>query len=184
MDIVSRAKNIIVSPNTEWPVIAGEQTPLAALYSGYICILATIPAVATLIGAVLGGLPVSWGLRIAVMSYVIALVMVFLMAFIVAKLAPTFGGQDNMDQALKLVAYSYTPAWVAGILNVIPRLGIVALIAGLYSLYVLYLGIPVLMKSPSDKSVVYTVAVVISAIVLTVVLSMVLGGILVGSAMM
>lgn len=184
MDIVTRVKNIITSPNTEWPVIAGEQTPLAALYSGYVCILAAIPAVAMLLGTLISGLPITWGLRIAIVSYVVGLAVVFLVAFIVAKLAPTFGGQDNMDQALKLVAYSYTPAWVAGVFHIIPRLGIVATIAGLYSLYLLYLGIPVLMKNPADKSVVYTVAVVISAIVLTIILGMVLGGILVGSAMM
>lgn len=185
MDIVSRVKNILVTPKTEWAVIAGERTPLPALYTGYICILAAIPAVSMLIGrSLLGPLPISWGIRIAVISYVIGLAMVVLVGFIAAKLAPTFGGQDDMDQALKLVAYSYTPAWVAGIFHLIPGLGIVATIAGLYSLYLLYLGIPPLMKSPDDKAVVYTVAIIVIAIVLTLVLGMVLGGILLGGGMM
>ena len=65
MDIVSRVKNILLTPKTEWAVIAGEQTPLPALYTGYVCILAAIPAVAMLIGGTIVGVPLSWSIRIA-----------------------------------------------------------------------------------------------------------------------
>ena len=71
---------------------------------------------------------------------------------------------------LKVAVYSYTPAWVAGVLQILPLLGILAILAGLYGLYLLYLGLPKLMKCPEDKAIGYTVVVVICAIVLFVVI--------------
>jgi len=68
---------------------------------------------------------------------------------------------------MKLVAYSYTPGWVFGILAIIPFLGwIAAVIGGLYGIYVMYLGLPKLMKSPQEKSVPYLIVVIVCAIVL------------------
>lgn len=87
------------------------------------------------------------------------------MALIVDALAPTFGGTKSQIQALKLMAYGSTASWVAGIFLIIPALSILALVGSLYSLYLLFIGLPVMMKSPQDKSVGYTVAVIVAAIV-------------------
>jgi hypothetical protein len=57
---------------------------------------------------------------------------------------------------------------------VVPGLGgLIALVGGLYSLYLFYLGLPVLMKNPADKSVVYMIVVVVSAVVIAAVLGVV-----------
>ena len=71
-----------------------------------------------------------------------------------------------MQQAIKLSAYSATAGWVAGIFYLIPSLWILAAIGGLYSLYLFYLGLPVLMKVPAEKAVPYIVVIIISVIVL------------------
>lgn len=68
-------------------------------------------------------------------------------------------------QALKVAVYSNTPAWLAGIFVLVPALDFLQIL-GLYSVYLLYLGLPVLMKAPRDKAVIYTVVVVIAAIVI------------------
>ncbi len=102
----------------------------------------------------------------AVLGYVLALVGLFITSFIVDALAPSFGGEKNQVQALKLVAYANTAAWVAGTLNIIPVLGALAtLVGGIYSLYVLYLGLPKLMKCPADKTLVYFIVTIVVAIV-------------------
>jgi hypothetical protein len=106
----------------------------------------------------------------------------FIVAFIINALAPTFSAEKNSAQALKVAVYSYTPAWVAGVLHIVPTLGVLALLAALYGLYLLYLGLPVLMKSPQDKAVGYTVVVVICAIVVSVVITAI-GGAIVGAGM-
>ena len=200
MNLVDRVKNILLSPKTEWPVIEQEQTDVKTLYLRYIIILAAIPAIATIIsslliggrvGAVAGraglgaGMTGGFAVGHALVSYVISLVVIFVVALIVDALAPTFGGTKSQINALKLVAYSATAGWVASIATVIPILGwIVAIIGSLYGIYLLYLGLPVLMKCPQDKAVVYLVVVVIVYLVLSWILSAILLAGIFGGAMM
>ena len=177
MSIVERAKRIIVSPRTEWDVIEREATPTQQLLVGYVLPLAAVAAIASFIGSAIfaGMLGSAFGARVgiggalvgAIIAVIMAVVSVFVIGFIVDALAPTFGGQKNMNQAMKLVAYSYTPGWVFGILAIIPFLGwLAAVIGGLYGIYVMYLGLPKLMKSPQEKSVPYLIVVIVCAIVL------------------
>jgi len=180
MDIVTRAKNICLTPNTEWTAIAEENAPTGALITGYVLPLATIGAVAGLIGGSLVGyslplvgtirVPILAGIESACITLVMAVVGVFILSIVINALAPTFGGQKSSAQALKIAVYSYTPAWLAGVLLVLPGLtSLVLLVAALYGLYLFYLGLPVLMKNPKDKSVAYTAVVIVCAIVLSVV---------------
>jgi Yip1 domain len=176
MSLMARAKNILLQPKTEWPVIAGEQATTGSLYTGYIIPLAAIGPIASIIGWSVFGFsvpfvgsiryPIGISVRNGVVIYALSLVGVFVLALIIDALAPTFGGQKNQIQALKTSAYSYTAAWVAGIFNLIPSIALLGLLAALYSCYLLFLGLPVLMKAPEDKAVGYTAVVIIVAIVL------------------
>ncbi|HEY6224731.1 MAG TPA: Yip1 family protein [Gemmatimonadales bacterium] len=176
MSLMERAKNILLQPKTEWPVIEAEQATTGSLYTGYVIPLAAIPAVASIIGWSVFGLqvpllgairyPIGIGVRNAVVIYVLSLVSVFVLGLIIDALAPTFGGQKNPIQALKTAAYSYTAAWVGGIFNLFPSIALLGLLAGLYSCFLLFAGIPVLMKAPEDKAAGYTAVVIIVAIVL------------------
>ena len=185
MNLVQRAKDIIVSPRTEWPVIAAETTSTGELIASYALPLIVIDAVAGFIGvsiigtaAVMFGAPVALPITMALvgacMHVVTSVIGIFVIAIIINALAPTFGGQPSNIQALKTAVYSYTAAWVAAIATVVPILGsLIAFIGALYSLYLLYLGLPILMKNPADKSVIYTILIVVSVIVVAVVLGLV-----------
>lgn len=180
MGIVDRVKNICLTPTNEWPVIAGETATTGGLITGYVAPLAAIGAVAGFIGGSLVGrslpfvgfyrVPLMTGLVAAVFTFVMAIVGILILTFVINALAPTFGGQKNSSQAMKVAVYSYTPAWVAGILQIVPALGVLGILASLYGLYLLYLGLPRLMNCPQDKAIGYTAVVVVCAIVLTVVL--------------
>ena len=164
MSIVDRVKNILLSPKTEWPVIAGEAATTQSLYTGYIMILAAIGPVAMLLRSV--GL----GITGALVAYIVALAATYIMALIVDALAPTFGGEKNFMQSLKLTAYSYTAVWLAGILHLLGALGgLLSLLAAIYTLYTFYLGVSVMKKCPQEKAVVYTLVVVVCGIVLAAV---------------
>lgn len=175
MNLVDRVKKILMSPKTEWDVISAEATTNQQLVVGYVLPLAAVAAVAAFIGQVLIGISVPFmgtvrvgvvtGLVGLIFSVVMAVVMVFVVGFIADALAPSFGGQKNLTQAVKVAAYSYTPVWIVGILAIIPALGLLVFLAALYAIYLMYLGLPRLMKSPEDKAVGYTVVVVIAAIV-------------------
>ncbi|HEX7571651.1 MAG TPA: Yip1 family protein [Bacteroidota bacterium] len=184
MNIVDRAKNIILTPKTEWPAIASEEPNVGQIISGYVIPLALIPAIAAMLGyGVVGrGMTSSftWGIAMAIIGFVVALGGVYLTAFVVDYLAPNFGSQKNFGRAMQLVAYSYTPAWVAGILNIIPVLGVLVLIASIYGLYLMYLGFPHTMKTPDDKVVVYMVVSIIVLIVVYFVLTALLTAIVFG----
>jgi hypothetical protein len=179
MNITERIKGILLRPKEEWQTIAGETTPIAELYKNYIIILAAIGPVASFIGmSFVGiGLPmggpyrvsITTGIVSAVVQYVLTLVGVYILAFIIDALAPTFSGEKNLNQAFKLAAYSYTPGWLVGVFALIPALGILGIL-GLYGLYLLYVGLPVLMKSPKEKSIGYTIAIIIAAIIIFVVI--------------
>jgi hypothetical protein len=195
MSLIDRAKNIILSPKTEWDVIAGESTAPASLITGYVLPLAAAAAVAGFIGSALvlgmfgGVFGVGAALIGAIIHVIMAVVSVFVLGFIVDALAPTFGGQKDFPQALKVTAYSYTPGWVFGLLAIIPFLGtLAAIVGGLYGIYLLYLGLPKLMKSPQDKSVPYLIVVIVCAIVLWAVIGMLsmcaVGGGIAGAGLM
>jgi hypothetical protein len=188
MAMVNRVKGICLTPKTEWDAIAEEETSTADLFKGYAVPLAAIPPIAAFIGGSLIGrsmpfvgsyrVPIVSGLVMAIFTFVMALVGIFVVSLIIDALAPSFGAEKNSGQAIKVAVYSYTPAWVAGVLQILPMLGLLAILAGLYGLYLLYLGLPRLMKCPQEKAVGYTAVVVVCAIVLSLVVGAVGAGIM------
>jgi len=183
MALVDRVKKILLQPNDEWAVIASELSDTGTLYRTYIIPLAAIAPVCGAIGWSLFGislpftgavrLPVTTALTNAAIMYALALVGVFLFAVIINALAPSFGGQKNQVQALKVAAYASTASWVGGVFTLVPALSIIALVCSLYSLYLLYAGLSPLMKSPRDKAVPYAIVIILVGIVLFVVLAFV-----------
>ncbi len=186
MNLVERAKNILVTPKTEWEVIKNEQTTTADLFTKYAMILALIPVVATFIGQSLIGIslgpfgsykvPVTSGLVYAVVYYILSLAGVYVIAFIIDALAPSFGSTKNMDASLKVSVYSYTAVWIAGIFGIIPILGILGIL-GLYSLYLMYLGLKIVKDTPQDKLIGYLIVVIIVAIIVYFVIGLVVAAI-------
>jgi len=190
MNLVERAKNILLAPVKEWEVIKGENLTIVDMFTKYAMILAAIPAVAGFLGYSLIGIsygfgtfrvPIGTALVWAILQYVLSLGGVFLIAFIMDALAPTFGCTKNLVAAVKIIVFSYTAAWVAGILNIIPSLGILVGIASIYSLYLMYLGMKIVKEVPGDKLVGYFVATIIVAVVVFFVVGMIVGAVAFGS---
>lgn len=189
----ARVKSLLASPHSEWPVIAAEPATVAGLYTGYFMPLAAIPAVAGFIkGSLIGygafGItvttPIPAGLAGMVLGYALSLVALYLVAMIVDALAPTFGGRRDQVQALKAVGYAWTAAWVAGVAVIVPWLGwLLALAGGVYSIRLLYLGLPHTMKCPPGKSLLYTGVAVLAAIVLSWIVALAIAGVTTMGAM-
>ena len=165
------------SPDSEWSAIANERAETTTLFVGYVLPLAGAAAAAQLIGESVVGrsfgilgtyrLPLTTGLGLAIASLALAAVGAVLLSIVIDALAPTFGAEKNREQALKVAVYSATPVWLAGVLQIVPALGVVVL---------LYLGLPRLMKCPAEKAMGYTGAVIACAVVIAIV-----GGTLVGT---
>jgi hypothetical protein len=187
MNLVDRAKNILITPKTEWEVIKNEQTSTADLFTKYAMILAVIPVIATIIGFSIIGVsfgfgvafkwPFSASLLHGVVSYILNLVSIYVIALIVDALAPSFGSTKNLDASLKVVLYSYTASFVAGIFMIIPMLSWLALLVSLYSFYLMYLGLKIVKDTPEDKLAGYLVVTILISIVIYVVIGFIVNAI-------
>ena len=188
MSIVDRITNICLSPSTDWPVIANESTSIGTLITGYAAPLAAIGAIAGFIGAAMigsllvGRLGVVAALGLAIWTFIGAIISVSVVGFVINMLAPTFGGQQDSARAMRVAVYSFTPAWIAALFNILPFLGILGIIGAFYGMYLLYLGLPVVMKSPKEKAAGYTVVTIVAAIVVYVIVGAVGGVMVAGSA--
>jgi len=181
--LIGRVKDILTKPGPTWDVIDGEPATIGGLYRSYIIPLAAIPAVCTFIGLLIFGIGVPglvsirpspvWLAVQAIISYVMALGMCYVLALVIEALAPNFGGTKDRVQAFKVAAYAPTASWVAGVFAILPALAIVALLGGLYSLFLLYKGLPKLMKTPEEKALPYTAVVVLVAILISIVIGVV-----------
>ena len=181
MDIVSRVKNILRTPRTEWPLIAGEPATIGSLYNGYIIPLAAIGPVATLAAFTLGG-AFGGGILFVIIGYALSLVAVYVTALVFSKLAPSFGGRDDLVQGLKLAAYSSTAVWVAAVLHILVLIpgvayvtSLVLLAAAIYTIYLFYLGASPVLGIPEDKAAIFTLVAIIVVVVVYLVLSAVVG---------
>ncbi len=131
--LITRVKSILLTPKTEWPVIASEPDSSMGIYTGYILLLAALPALCQFLKLAVFGYSVpflgtmhvgtGFALEMALRIYLGSIIGCFVVALIVNALAPTFGGQKDSVQALKVVAYSYTSSWIAGIAVLLPVLG-------------------------------------------------------------
>jgi len=187
MNLIDRAKNILLTPNTEWDVINGEEPNISNIITGYVLPLAGAAAVAAFIGYGLIGFNAGFGIRIKGMDWGLyqgilvlasAVISVFASAFVIDALAPSFGSEKNLGKSVQLVSYAYTPGWIGGLLAILPSLAIIGSLAGLYGLYLLYIGLPKLKKTPPDKQVTYFVVSLLVMIVVFIVIGLILSKIL------
>ena len=183
MNLVERAKNILITPKTEWEVIKKEDLTINQMFIQYAIILAAIPAIATFIGVCFIGVtvpfldityrvPIGTGLGNMVVTYLFSLGGVYIVALIMDALAPSFGSTKNIVSSFKVTVFSYTAVWLAGIFSIIPVLSILSIV-GLYSFYLLYLGMGSIKEVPKDKLVGYLVVLIITMIVIFVVLGLI-----------
>ncbi len=187
MNLVDRAKNILLSPNTEWEVIRSETPTTAQLFSQYAVILAAIPALAGFIGYYLIGLSfggfgtirlgIGTAFSWAILTFILSLVSVYVLGWIIDALAPSFGSTKDFISSLKVAVYAYTAAWVAGIFQIIPSLSFLAALAGIYSLVLLYIGLKKVKLVPEDKLIGYFVITIIVTLVLYFVIGAIISSI-------
>jgi Yip1 domain len=165
MNLVERAKDIVLRPRTEWSAVDRESNEIGDLFANYVGVLAAIPAICALIRRVLAGVPLTTALSIAIAAYVLSFLTVYVMALIIDQLAPHFAGRRDFENALKLVIYSATPIWLSGVFLLIPGLGFLVLFGILDAVYLLWLGITPLMRSPHDRALGYMGVILVCLIV-------------------
>ena len=184
MNILKRARDMILNPKLTWQVIKDEGVEVKQLFINYAAPLALIPSVCSLIGMTIVGIRMPAGvvrapfvpaLIGAGLGYVLHLAGLFIGGWLVSRLAKLFGSKADLASAMKVVVYSMTPAWLVGIFSLFPGLGILSLL-GLYGIYLLALGLPVVLETPQNKVIWFTITILVAGIVISFVLSLILVG--------
>lgn len=189
--LIVRVKALILQPSATWDEIEREPVTIQDLLTRYVLPLALIPVVCSFIGQLVFGAGVGFGgfgvtLRFspvylavqAVLMFAISLGMVFVLAWIIDALAPSFAGTKDRVQAFKVAAYAPTAGWVAGVFGLLPALGILVIVGALYSLFTLYKGLPKLMKAPPERATGYFAVVLLVAIVVSFIFAGIMGTIM------
>lgn len=186
-NLIQRVINILTKPKEEWLIIETEQPDTMKLIGGYALILALIPAVSALIkygiiGSTFMGFTtrsLGSGIQAGLIQLLSAIIGVYLLAWVIDQLASSFESGKNFGRSLQLAVYASTPQWVAGILLLLSTsISMIILLFGLYAIYLLLVGLPVLKKTPKDKVVGYVVLTIIAMVVIRLVLTMILAAIL------
>jgi hypothetical protein len=182
MRIIERIKAVCLKPKEEWQVIAAERTSTPELLKNYALPLVGAGAIAAFIGNNLVALgtvrvPVASGLAASIVGVGLGLAIVYVVALLIEAFAPKFESDKNRAQAVKVAVYAATPGWIGGILAMLPPLAPLGLLAHIYGLYLLYLGLQQLMKTPTDKALAYTAAIAGCWIVLAMVAARVIGNV-------
>lgn len=180
--IAGRARALILHPRSEWEVIERETDSVRDLYTRYVMILAAVPPICTVLGAVIGSLfgsvhySIVGAVVAALVDYALTLGMVYVLGLVIENLAPSFGGTKDRHQAMKVAAFFPTALWLAGVFALVPALSSLQVL-GLYSLFILWLGLPRLMKVGEDKALVFTLAVILAALVAIIIVRAVAGAV-------
>lgn len=160
--IIHTSRNIILNPAKEWITIKNSKEDYSTTFSHFALPYILFVSISSFIlflkytnatGAIIG----------AVMYGVVFLISIYLNAIIMNELLPFFNSDKNKDFCFKLLIYSSVPEWIAFILiALVPFLGIVHIVASVYSLYLLWKGIELFNLVSAEKRIQYTVTVILT----------------------
>ena len=173
VQIFRRIIVILIFPRLAWQIIREEKTSTLDLFLGYAAIIVAIPAISKIIGRGIVGVDVNglpyrmvlsdaiFGGVIQYLLYYIGLILVTIVIHTLARYFIDF--DDNFNITAKLVVYSGTALYVAGIFLMVPSISIMYLFS-VYSLYILYRGITVMYDLPPDRGLIFMMMSMIALI--------------------
>lgn len=182
--LIDRVKNILTNPKAEWEIINNEPATLQGLLTSYVIPLALLSAIATFLkffvfSSVFG---MAYALAYTVFAVVVTVLVFVIAVYVIDALAPSFKSEKDINKSAQLIAYAGTAGYVAGIFSFIPVIGgLLSLAGAVYSIYLFYLGVGPLKKTPEDQKVVYIIVYVLVSWVIYMVLFSVVAGILFSS---
>ncbi len=186
-NIFNRVSGIITKPKEEWKKVNSETPDIQNIIITYVLPLVVISGICTLFGYSYIGLNKDYGvigtvvqkgwstgIQAGIISVLSSVIAVIVSAFIINALSTSFKSEQNLGRSVQLVSYSFTPAWIGGILAIVPSLGWIGTLLGLYGLYLLYLGLTPLMKTPKEQALGYLVVSMLVIIVSYILIGLIL----------
>jgi hypothetical protein len=166
---ISNAKSIVLNQEAEWTRMMAEESERQSLLR-YGITLIVVAYVLLFVLSFLFSMAVSLVAPFSAMHMMTSVVVQFGLSVaslyfvpnILAMLAPSFGGENNQLNALKLFVFASTPAWLGTSVGVIPIIGWLAAIAGaLYAVFLFWKHFTQALSIPEDKKVQYLAVAVL-----------------------
>lgn len=185
MAFLDHTLGIFTHPDSEWKRIHAEKTSFKQVFLSHVPFLALIPPVAAYFGVTQVGWTIGDGevvkltaasaISLCVLSYFMLLAGVFVLGEFTNWMSKTFGVRDSDEQrhhdGTALAVFVATPMLLAGIVLAYPQIWLVTsvlLIAGCYSVYLIYEGIPILMNMEKERGFIYASSILTVGLVLMV----------------
>ena len=181
--LLGHAFGLFTHPDKEWDAIRKEHSAPRRLYVTYVLILALIGPICAYISTAHFGWTVGnerliklteiSAFQLSLLTYLAILAGVFALGYATNWMAKTYGAQEEHDRssALALASYSCTPLFLAGfaLLYPVPWFNaMVFLAAAAYGAYLMYDGLPIVMRIPKDQAIMYAGALMTVALVILV----------------
>ncbi|MDN6318562.1 MAG: YIP1 family protein [Marinobacter sp.] len=174
---------LLTNPDQTWEAIRRESESVTRLYTGHVLLLALIPALAGFFGTSQIGwqigdgqitrLSVSSALSLSVLFYAAMLAGIFILGKFIDFFAATYDAVDRTPRGVTMAAYTATPIFLIGVIAVYPNIWVnmlAGLVAIAYAVYLLYEGLPILMKIPEDRGFMFATAVLTVGLIMFVAL--------------
>ncbi|MCX4187217.1 Yip1 family protein [Methylophaga sp. OBS4] len=169
-------------PRVEWKSISEEKDDLIQFGLARLSILAAVPAISFLIGITLLGwslsgaeyhkVAVADAVPMAITFYLLIGIFTLLMGYFTFSMERAFGTEASFGRCLVFVTYTATPMYMAGLVGFVPIVWlcmIVLMAAVAYSLYLLYVGIPIYMNIPEGKGFIVSTSIISAGLCLLVI---------------
>lgn len=170
--ILDHVWGMFAHPKKEWETIRDERGSVGTCFFKHVMLLAAIPPIAGFIGTTQFGwqigagapikLTVESALWIAIAYYFSMLVAVATVGWTIQWMSKTYGAEQSMGQSIAVAAYTATPLFLIGIMEIYPVLWlnfIIGLPALAYSVYLLYAGVPIVMEIPPERGFLFSSAI-------------------------
>jgi len=180
--MIQHTFGLLVKPSAQWRTIADLPESSFRTLILYPCFLAILPAVAWYYGTSHVGwtvgdkgdaikLTVESARQISVLFYLAMLGSVAVIGYFIHWMADTYGAASTLTKGIVITGLTSTPLFIAGLVGFYPLLWIDLLIgvgAVSWSVYLLYLGIPIVMDIPEERGFLFSSAVVGVALVILI----------------
>ncbi len=180
--MLSQALGFMISPQKQWEEVS--QQDQSFKNSFHVLLLAAFPALAWYFGITVTGWQVADGetVRMTVGSAQLIVALFYLamvssiccIGFFVHWMAQSYGADSSLAKGVALVGYCSTPLLIAGgVVGFYPILWLDMLIAVAavgYALYLLYIGIPIVMRIPKESGFLFASAIMAVCLVILMVM--------------
>lgn len=164
--ILSRAYGLFRDPKLEWEQIKAEETNIPSILLGYTAPLTAFFSICVLIGSFLfESPPIDRAIVGAIVTFLVMTALVALMGYIINLIAENFDADRGDLAAQKVAAYSMTPFFLSGVFWLWPPLIWLTFVAVGLSAFLLYRGLPPLMKTPPERALSYAATVCVAELI-------------------